>query len=88
MVSFSASRGLSSLTSTSKAVGKPSEYSTTRLSVRGATAATVSRFTAAASTMPFWWSVWLPTTSVRPGAETNSSGSRPNCARKVSARRL
>ena len=36
-----------------KAGGKPSEYSTTRLSARGATAATVSRFTAAASTMPF-----------------------------------
>ena len=33
------------------------------------TAAMVSRFTAAASTRPHWWSVWLPPISVRPGAE-------------------
>ena len=26
-------------------------------------------FTAPASTLPRWWSVWLPLTSVRPGAE-------------------
>ena len=73
--------------STSKGLSKPSEYSFTIVSSLGAMAATVSRFTAAANTIPFWWSVWLPTTSVRPGAETNITGSRPNCARKASARR-
>ena len=88
MVSASSSWMDRSFRSTSKAVGKPSEYSTTRLSSRGAMAATVSRFTAAASTLPFWWSVWLPTTSARPGAETKASGSRLKWPRKASASRL
>ena len=88
VVSVSSPWTLRSTRSTSKAVGKPSEYSTTRLSPRGATAATVSRFTAAASTLPFWWSVWLPTTSARPGAETKASGSRLKWPRNASARAL
>ena len=48
----------------------------------GAAAASVSSVTAAASTRPLLWSVWLPTISVRPGEEKNAgaSPSQPKCS--------
>ena len=50
---------------------KPSLCRVICKSSRGDTAATVSRLTAAASTRPLLWSVWLPHSSVRPGALTS-----------------
>ena len=48
----------------------------------GAAAASVSSVTAAASTRPLLWSVWLPTISVRPGEEKNAGCApcSPKCA--------
>ena len=53
--------------------GKPSLSTTITPSSVFATQAMVSRFTAAASTRPLLWSVWLPPISVRPGAEKKQS---------------
>ncbi len=51
----------------------------------GAAAAKISRSTLAASTRPRWWSVWLPPSSVRPGALNRAAAGAPKVRRKPSS---
>ena len=57
-------------------IGKPADWMRMTLSSFLPATAITSRLTPAASTRPCWWSVWLPPTSVRPGA-LKSPTSRP-----------
>ena len=72
----SSGRGVQSPSATSTGA-KPWEKTRITPSWLGVTAARISRSTAAASTQPCWWSVWLPPSSTRPGAEKYCSISVP-----------
>ena len=76
VVPRSAACGSSSSRSTEKG-SKPSEAMYTVLVPLGAAAASMSMFTEAASTLPCWWSVWLPLISVRPGADQTPGSAAP-----------
>ena len=55
-------------------MGQPSDWNLILFRPFGAAQARKSRSTAPASTLPCWWSVWLPQISVRPGAEQSTTG--------------
>ena len=55
-------------------MGQPSDWKRILLVPFFAAQARKSTSTAPASTLPCWWSVWLPQISVRPGAEQSATG--------------
>ena len=64
-----ASSGASAMERSTTSSGKPSDWMRMRPSAVGLAIARMSRFTEAAMTRPWLWSVWFPEISERPPTE-------------------